>query len=189
MKNKVKIILCLLLICLGLGLTITSLIVNIKFVDANVVWQCLLGAGWTIASIFITIFGLIGVFNAIHNKEPLKKKKKYFNICGIQKTFKYKEKYLKLQDIKNFLLSTDYPEKIYVLSENDIYCSLEVYMESENPNEKICNYDLNSRQFFIDETEYTDLDEVINYLKNNKFVLKDGKICVIGYEHSSLYFL
>ena len=189
MKNKLKIIIYLFLLLLGLGSLISSIIIEFKFLDSNVIWQCLLGAGWTMASLFILAFGLIGCYNTMIEKESPQKKKIYFNIDGKQKVFKNKEKFIKLEDIKQFLLTSNFPEKIYILSENNVYCALEVYMESKNSNLYTCIYDLATRQFFIDETSYKDIDDAIEYLKKNQFVLKDENVCVIGYEDSTPYYL
>lgn len=189
MKKRLKIIVYLILLLLGLGSAIASMIISVKFLDSKVVWQCLLGAGWTIGSIFIIILGSIGVFNVIHEKEPLQKKKVYLNVYGKQKAFRDKEKFIKREDIRQFLLKTSTPEKIYILSENNIYCTVEVYMESTNPHSRIAKYDLSTRQFFIDETSYKEINDAMEYLSNNRFVLENDNICVIGYEYSSPYYL
>ncbi|MCH5158306.1 MAG: hypothetical protein J1F33_03805 [Clostridiales bacterium] len=189
MKKKCKLSLYLLSALIGLSSIIISIIIEVKFLNSKVVWQNLLGAGWTILSIFIVLFGLIGIFNTMNEKEPLQKKKIYLNVDGKQKSFRDKEKFIKLEDIKQFLMTSNTPEKIFILSENDIYCSFEVYMEPINPYRRIVKYDFNTRQFFINETNYKNIDDAIEYLMTNKFVLKDDNVCVIGYEYSSPYHL
>ena len=176
---------------LGLCSAIFSIIIEVKFFDSKVIWQSLLGVAWTIASLLIMLFGLIGIYNTINIKESTQKRKYYINSDGKQKSFRNKEKYLKLEDIKQFFLTTSTPEKICILSESNIYCTFEVYMEPENPNlrAQFSKFDINTRQFYVDETNYIDIDEAIEYLKNNQFVLKDGIICVIDYEFSSPYHL
>ena len=189
MKKNLKIIFYSLFVLVGLGSTIGSIIVEINFLDSVVVWQSLLGVGWTIASLFVIIFGLIGIFNTMHEKERLWKKNFYLNAHGKRKSFRNKEKYFKLDEVKQFLLTSRTPEKIYILAENKIYCTFEVYMESINPDSRVGEYDFNTRLFFIDETSYQDIDDAIAYLKNKQFIRKDDNVCVIGYEYSSPYYL
>ena len=96
---------------------------------------------------------------------------------------------MKLEDVKQFLLTSNTPEKIYILSENNIYCSFEAHMETINPDSRVGEYDLSTRQFFIDETSYENIEDAVAYLKNNHFILQDDCVCVIGYEYSSPYYL
>lgn len=187
MKKNIKYIIYSLTILFGLGSTISSFIIEVNYLDKDVIWQCLLGAGWTIVSLLIFVFGLIGVNNTIFEQEKMQKKKIYFNIESQKKAFKYKEKFIKLEDIKQFLLTTNVTEKIYILNQTETFSTIEVYMDFENNFSR--KYDYSTKQFIIDKTTYQNIDEAIKYLVDNQFVFNETYIRVIGYEYSSPYHL
>ncbi len=187
MKKKYKIFLYCLVAIAGIGLTVCSLIIEVNYFDSDIVWQCLLGALWTIASIFVFIFGIVSAYNTFYEKEKLKIKKNYLSVDGKSKTFQFKDRLIKIDGIKRFLTNANEVEKIFILNKNGKFSILEVYIDFISVSSR--KYDYDTKEILIDNTVYKNVDEAIEFLSNKDYIYDNDKFCVIGYEHSSPYYL
>ncbi len=187
MKKKFKFYLYILIAIVGLGLTVCSLIIEVKYFDSDIAWQCLFGVLWTIASIIVFIFGIVSAYNTFYEKEKLKIKKTYLSVDGKSKSFEFKERLIKIDDIKIFLTNANEVEKIFILNKNGKFSTFEVYIDFISVSSRKYNYD--TKEILIDNTVYKNVDEAIEFLLNNGYIYDKDKFCVIGYEYSSPYYL
>lgn len=183
--KKLRYLVFTVLVLASLGSVVVSLIISVKYIDTDAVFLCLLGAAWTIASLLIFVCGIIGLYNTLYmNEKP--QKKEYYDINGKKKIFRYKEKYIKLNDLKNFLVNTKHAEKIFILFGNNTFSVLEVYIEIAKFPVRRYLYD--TREFFLDDESYKNIDDIVDLLSKN-YIYNDDSICVLDYEHSSPYYL
>ncbi|MDE6618647.1 MAG: hypothetical protein K2K13_06455 [Clostridiales bacterium] len=169
------------LLLASLGSVVVSIIISVKYFDAKVPWQCILGAAWTMASLIMAIYSMVGIDTTQHMNE-IPKKRKYYSTNGKRKIFKYKEEYIKLNDLNNFLVNTKSCDKIYILSKDNTYSVLKVYMEYNRFAQQQYRHD--TKAFILDGTTYKNIYDLSNFLSDN-YLFNDEDICVIGYKHDA----
>ena len=161
--------------------TALSIYAEVAYLSTKIVWQCLVGAAWTIASIVAALLCMIRIFNAYYDVEK-HVSKIYPNADGEERVFHYAKANISAAALKAFLLKTELPEKLCVLSDKGYYS---VIGETMEPMSFSRRFDLETKLYDLNGNTYSNVDTLFELLRADGFIDGNGDVCVIDYEYST----